>query len=64
MRNEKFIENYKYWSGFNQFFFKGRIMFGPNGLKIFVFIFLAINVCITISYVFSILVNNILFIGY
>jgi hypothetical protein len=56
MKNVKFLRNFHYWNGFNEFYCKGHIMIGPNGIKIFSLTFSLINIPIGILYIFTILV--------
>jgi hypothetical protein len=58
MKKEKdqVIKNYKYWSGYNEFYCNGRVMLGPRGLKTFSLTFLMINLPTIVIYVFAILV--------
>ena len=51
------IKNYKYWSGYNDFYCDGRIMIGPNGLKLLGLTFLSINVPALVTLVIIILVK-------
>ncbi len=50
------IRNYKYWNGYNQFYCDGKIMLGPNGLKLLLITLLLINIPIVLIFIFSILV--------
>lgn len=55
--DEQIILNYQYWTGFNKFYCRGKIMTGPDGLKYIIFTSLGINVPIVFILIFDILVN-------
>jgi hypothetical protein len=57
LKDSNLIRNYKYWSGFNEFYCNGKIMIGPNGIKIFIITLASINLPILLIYIFTILVK-------
>ncbi len=58
------IKNYKYWSGYNEFYCNGRLMLGPSGCKLLSITLTSINIPICLVYVFTILVSTFLFIEF
>ncbi len=62
MKNDKYddkhlIRNYKYWSGLNEFYCNGKVMLGPDGLKIMIITLVSINLPVILIYIFTILVS-------
>ena len=47
--------NYEYWLGNNEFYCNGKLMFGPKGLKKFLFLLLLITTQTILSLLFSII---------
>jgi len=52
------IKIYKYWSGFNDFYCKGRVMVGPGGLKNIILTTLLIDTSVVVIFIFIIFVSN------
>ena len=54
----KIIRNYEYWPGNNEFYCNGKFMFGPKGLKKFLFLLLLITLSSILSLLFSIMTTS------
>ena len=54
----KTIKNYEYWLGNNEFYCNGKFMFGPKGLKKFLFLLLLITTQTILSLLFSIMTTS------
>jgi palmitoyltransferase ZDHHC9/14/18 len=54
----KIIRNYEYWLGNNEFYCNGKLMFGPKGLKKFLFLLLLITTQTILSLLFSIMTTS------
>ena len=54
----KTIRNYEYWLGNNEFYCNGKLMFGPKGLKKFLFLLLLITTQTILSLLFSIMTTS------